>query len=240
MRLFFFCLLHLVATGASYAQGPKVYAFLPSNIRPHAMQGLISREAPGIDITFFGRYREFEVQLKQSRPDAIVTFRMVGENLAKESKNPLAPLLIGKREGETSEKFILLAVGKKIDLGQIENIGIGVVSLMGRRQMAHFLATEFKVGKIRIKTVTKLEDLLSLLQFQDVDAILVPESQLSYYNERSKLNLVATELDGITLALPVVFKITEDPNKIQQLEKAFQGLEPKIKGLLGVDQWIQP
>ena len=47
---------------------------------------------------------------------------------------------------------------------------------MGRRKMESFLSQKLGVERVRVRTVTKLEDLLSLLQFQDVDAIFVPKS----------------------------------------------------------------
>lgn len=241
-RIFLWCLLIGGLPALCLGQQrPKVYAFLPSNVRPHALQTLMAREAPDVDITFFGRFREFEVQVLQNKPDAVLTFPMVVEYMSQSESLGFKPLIQGVKDQKAVEAYVLLAVDRQIEVGAIDQTAIGVVSLMGRRQMGHYLADKFKVGKISIKTVTKLEDLLSLLQFEDVDAILVPESRLEYYKQRSKLNLVITRLPDVSYRLPVMFvspQLKEESQKT--LREALEKLEPKVSNLLGVDQWQNP
>ncbi|MBO1319032.1 hypothetical protein [Acanthopleuribacter pedis] len=220
---------------------PTVYAFLPSNLRPHALQSLMNREAPEVDIVFFGRFREFEVQVLQNKPDAVLTYPMVVEYLSQSENLSYKPLVTGIRAEKRVEPLMLMSVDRQIEVTSIDQTAIGVVSLMGRRQMGHFLADKFKVGKISIKTVTKLEDLLSLLQFEDVDAILVPESRLDYYKQRSKLNLVITPLPDVSYRLPILYVGPEAKEEDQKaLREAFGKMEKGVINLLGVDQWQTP
>ena len=52
---------------------------------------------------------------------------------------------------------------------------IGVVDILGRKKMPNFVS-EIVNTKTKVKRVAKPEDLLSLLQFKMVDAILLPKA----------------------------------------------------------------
>lgn len=217
------------------APKPRLYVFLPSPMRPHAMQSRLIKAYPKWDITVFGRYKEFERQINNAPPDAILTLPVVADQF-----KTFQIKLKGARSGKADETCVLLSVNQAISPLATLNNPIGVVDLLGRRKMETFLSQKLGVEKVRVRTVTKLEDLLSLLQFQDVDAIFVPKSIVEYYRERSRLNLIVNDLSSASIGLPIVaFKAATVGEAESGIDNLIN-LDEKLKELLGVDLWQRP
>lgn len=233
-RILLFILLCLPSIWAN-AQKPRLYVFMPSPMRPHAMQSRLVKAYPNWDITVFGRFKEFERQLENAPPEAILTLPVVVEQFAEFETE-----LVGARAGRAQEPVVLLSVNQAIVPSAPFNNPIGVVDLLGRRKMEALLSQKLGVERVKVRTVTKLEDLLSLLQFQDVDAIFVPKSIVDFYKERSRLRLVVNDLSGASLGLPVVAVHTQRTKATQGDLKSFFELDDKLKNLLGVDLWQRP
>lgn len=222
-------------TVMGYAQKPRLYVFLPSPMRPHALQTRLAKAVPNTQVTVFGRFREFERQIKNAPPDAILTLPPVAAQFDQFDIG-----LRGVRSGKENEPYVMLSVDKAFDPPTSGQEPIGVVDLLGRRDMEQFLALKLGLQKVRVRTVTKLEDLLSLLQFQDVNAIFVPQSIVDFYMERSRLNLIVNNLSDVKIGLPVLaFHHSESGDHAITI-KGFRDLDDNLKNLLGVDLWQRP
>lgn len=234
-RLWILWLVVLYA-GHLFAQSPKVYVFLPSNIRPHIMKQVLSEACPDIEFTVFGRYREFQARIDESPPDAIISLEPV---IARHTA--AVPILQGELDGEVAERYVLLSRDQPVDLARVKERVIGVFDLLGRSQMNKFLSSKLNVAEVkRVRTVTKLEDLLSLLQFRDADAILVPESKVTYYRSRTVMTLEITRLEDVTIGLPVVAALNADPSMMQTITQTLTQAVQDLEKTLGVEKWVQP
>lgn len=220
---------------AVLAQPPKLYVFLPSPMRPHAMQARLTKSFPKWDVTVFGRFREFERQLKTATPDAIITLPVVAGEF-----DTFTTWASGIRSGRTDEPYVLLSVNQAVPRSSLDTTTIGAVDLLGRRKMESFLSQKLHTDNIRVRTVTKLEDLLSLLQFQDVNAVFVPTTFINYYLERSRLNLIVNDLSDTTVGLPVLSVLQNTNQAYPKLLDRLLILDDNLKKLLGVDLWQRP
>lgn len=238
MKAFFIIFLQFMLIYPAFAQKPKVFVFLPSEIRARQMANLLElRFQKKIDVFVFPRYTEFRDSVRESQPDAILTLEPVAEHCSKIMKDVVIyePLVLGAKNGKKDDLYVFLSE-KPVEQEKIKEMTIGVVNLMGRRAMPSYLEKSLGV-RPRIKTVSKIEDLLSLLQFQYVDAILVSESKLDYYRKRSELKLTTSSID-LSVGLPALY-ISEDNKKYKTfLLEIFTNLDQDTNRKLGVDTWL--
>lgn len=169
----------------------RLYVFYPSVMRTHLIQKKLTQALPGIDVTVFGRYRDFRIKTKTDSPDAIL------------SKSPVIKQLTGYtmkqqglRDNNSNEAYVLVSVGKYINPAKMTGMSIGVFDILGRKGMKKFIRHYFR-AKLRLKRVSKMEDLLQLLTFNMVDAILIPQIYVNYFKTISKLNFVITPVPNM-------------------------------------------
>lgn len=231
-------LIQLFLLGFAHGQTkPKLYVFMPSNVRPNNMERFISDSCTQLQIQVFGRHRELRKGVEAAPPDAILAPDPVIKSIHyKEFKSAM----IGSRNNATEEKYVLVSVGQKIEMGQVAELAIGAVDLLGRRAMMEFITERLGHKPRKFEAVTKQEELLTILQFQDVDAIFVPDFLVeSYYKKRSKMDLVSTEVPN-PVSLPQMSIKSEDPQKLKLLKECLTGMSAKLNKKLGVEKWVSP
>lgn len=212
---------------------PVCYVFVPTADRPRAVQEKLNRDFPGMEFVVFGRIQEFRSRIIESEPDAILTLPLVLSSL------PRYEVVAQGLQGELNyEGVMLLSVDQPIAV-KASSV-IGVVDLLGRRSMQENVAAALRLESVKVRTVAKLEDLLTLLQFQDVDAILVPNSSVAYYTNRSRLNLVAAPIGSSRYGLPQFAVHRNRPAVARQLTGLMEVGGTEITTLLGVESWAKP
>jgi len=227
-----FTLMFLTVWGYSQKAPPELYVFLPSEIRPHAMKLVLADAFPDFNVTVFPRFRDFYKKVKEAKPNAFMTLAPIAESLDYQGA------LLGERSGAKQEPYVLLSENR-IDPDKMDGLAIGVVDLLGRRNMPEFVTSKLGGDKnLDVKTVTKLEDLLSMLSFNYVDAIFVPQSKVEYYMERTKLKLVRTDLADVVIGLPVVAVLDQEPETMDMLKQSLDQLKKELNEKLGVDRWV--
>ena len=87
--------------------------------------------------------------------------------------------------------------------------------------------------RARVERVTKIEDLLPLLQMQRVDAVLLPARLVGELRTASRLTLVERELE-LTVGLPAV--ASTGPGGAAVLT-AISRMPKDVSKLLGVEEW---
>jgi hypothetical protein len=107
--------------------------------------------------------------------------------------------------------------------------------LLGRKDTQAFVAKLLKVQDVKIKLVTKLEDLLSLLQFSAADAILVPASMVKPFSERSRLALFVRELPDAVVGRAAVSVLTSEPRAT--IVRSLQHLDTVTNKMMDIDGW---
>lgn len=211
---------------------------MPSNVRPNSMERFISNNCDKLQISVFGRHRDLRKNVEAAPPDAILTPDPVATSGPYDAYKSA---LRGLRDNETQESYVLVSVDQPIDLNAIDQLAVGAVDLLGRRAMQEFITTSLGGKKPKkIEPVTKQEELLTILQFQDVDAIFVQKHLVeSYFKKRSKMTLVATDLP-VRIKLPVLSVKATDQSKVDLLLECLRNLPPNIKNRLGVENWVAP
>lgn len=216
---------------AGVVEAAKVYVFYPSMARPNVVQTSLSSKAGGHEITVFGRLADFTAMMTATPPDVI----LVPKALADQYKG-FKVFLKGSRSGSATGDAVLLSTGAAVDPKAAGTMNLGIVGVLERPAMAGY-ASGIVGGAPKLKIVTKVEDLLPLLQFKSADAVLVGEDQVDDIKGKSAAQIVATVVPGAKWNFIVAAASNDDAGKaVEPVLKAFGAAEKK---LLGVDGWTK-
>jgi len=201
----------------------KLLVYLHVAVKQRAFQSLLSAGLPGVATTAVGRAADFERAL-QDAPDAVLSLPIV---LA---ANGLTPVLRGFAHGTADERYALVGTGAPPEAGKVASVG--ALDLLGREGTNKFVRR--LVGQqARVERVTKIEDLLPLLQVQRVEGVLLPSRLVGDLRAASRLALAGRDLDQ-TVALPAAASRGAGAAAVL----ATLGKMPKdLSKLLGVEEW---
>ena len=215
--------LTLLTSKASQAQAPKLLVFLHVSLKQRALQSLLENALPGVEVTAVGRIGDFERGLADA-PDAVLTLPVV--LVAKH----LQAQLQGQRGGASDEKYALVGADGAPEPSRIKTVG--ALDLLGRDGTHGFVARMLDAST-KVERVTKVEDLLPLLQMQRVDAILLPQRLLPAVRSASRINLIAREL-AKAVGLPAVAAL--GPGALA-ISASVARLPANLSQAIGVDSW---
>jgi hypothetical protein len=193
------------------------------------MQQKLSKACPGIEITVFGKYRDFSQSIKLNQPNSILAPARVIENL-----EGFQVALTGTRNGKPDERFLFVALDKNFNSGNLDGLSIGMVNFLGRKGMKNLIAKNFP-GAVKLKLVTKVEDLLPLLRFGMVKAVLVPKHFLDFFRVTSNLDFSITPSKKLRFNMGVI-GINKDKSS-EIILKEIKNLEANLSLMFGVDKW---
>jgi hypothetical protein len=201
----------------------KLLVYLHVAVKQRAFQSLLGAGLPGVTTTAVGRVADFERAL-QDAPDAVLTLPIV---LAAQSLNAA---LHGLAKGSMEERYSL--VGAEVSPEPNKIASVGALDLLGRDGTNRFVRR--LVGpQARVERVTKIEDLLPLLQMQRVEAVLLPARLVADLRAASRLALSVRELE-LTVGLPAV--ANTGPGGATVIS-AISKMPKDVSKLLGVDEW---
>jgi hypothetical protein len=207
----------------SSAAQPKLLVFLHVALKQLAFQSELQGALPGVTVTAVGRVPDFDRGLKEGQ-DAVLTLPVVM------AAKGLTPSMQGLRKGSTQETYALAAVDVAPDPQKISSLG--VIDLLGREGMNTFVMDLIGVQR-KVERVTKLDDLLPLLQMQRVDAVLLPARWVNELKSSSRLNLVWRELPK-GVALPA---IATPGSRGSGIAQSLRHLPSNLSATLGVTEW---
>jgi hypothetical protein len=212
----------LVAETAHALDG-RLLVFVHAAVKQRALQTGLQAALGGVEVTAVGRIADFERCLKEGT-DAVLAIPPVIV------ASRLSPSLRGARAGSTEEKYSVVGVGGVPDPDRIASVGaLDVLGRDGTNAFVHDLLG----AKPRVERVSKVEDLLPLLQMQRVDAVLLPLRLFSEIKSTSKLALTERQL-GKSVALPAVASVSAGGGRVVS---AVSKMPPDIAKILGVDSW---
>jgi hypothetical protein len=201
----------------------KLLVYLHVAVKQRAFQSLLGAGLPGVVTTAVGRVGDFERGLKDA-PDAVLSLPVVL------GANQLSPALRGFSRGSSEERYALVGAGSAPEAGKVASVG--ALDLLGRDGTNRFVRSMVN-QRARVERVTKIEDLLPLLQMQRVDAVLLPSRLVGELRTASRLTLVERELEQ-TVGLPAV--ANTGPAGAAVLTAI--GKMPKdVSKLMGVEEW---
>jgi hypothetical protein len=208
---------------AVQASVPRLLVFLHLALKQRALQGELSAALHGVLITTVGRIGDFDRALDEGQ-DAILTLPPVLR------ARSLTPKLQGIRAGIPDEPYALVGVDVVPDPARLTTIG--ALDLLGREGTAEFVR-ELIGQPTKVERVSKVEDLLPLLQMQRVDAIVVAARLADELRQMSRMNLTLLQLPK-RVGLPTVAAL--GPSGAQAVS-AIARLPASASQLLGVDEW---
>jgi hypothetical protein len=223
------CLAMTFAAAAVALAGPAraatgtllVHLHVP--VKQRAFQSRLGAGLPGVTATAVGRVADFDRAL-QDGPDAVLTLPVVL------GAKGLALALRGSMHGSTEERYALVGTGSTPDPAHVASVG--AIDILGREGTNRFV--QGLIGAhVRVERVTKMEDLLPLLQLQQVEAVLLPARFVAELRAASRLPLSERELET-TVGLPAA--ASTGPNGPSVLD-AIRKMPAELSGLLGVDEW---
>src|SRR6187402_1288842 len=201
----------------------KLLVYLHVAVKQRAFQSLLGAGLPGVTTTAVGRLADFERGLQDS-PDAVLTLPVV---LAAQG---LSPTLRGQARGSNEERYALVGAGSAPEAGKVGSVG--ALDILGREGTNRFVKR--LVGQqARIERVTKIEDLLPLLQMQRVEAVVLPSRLVSDLRAASRLSLSEREL-VVTVGLPAASSVGAGGAAVLG---AIGRMPRDVSKLLGVEEW---
>jgi hypothetical protein len=213
----------VLAGRVAQAGSPRLLVFVHVAVKQRALQSQLQAHLVGIEVTAVGRIGDFDRTLKEGT-DAALSLSMVLV------AHGLSPKLYGQRKGAKEEVYSLVAADKPPDPARVATVG--ALDLLGRDGTTSFVH-KLVGAKPKVERVTKVEDLLPLLQMQRADAILLPSRLYADLKSASRLNLAQTELPG-KVGLPAVAVV--GPAGAQVLAAIAKMAAGECKAL-GVDEW---
>ncbi len=217
----------LVATfltaGQASAQEAKLLVFLHLAVKQRALQSALQEALPGVKVIAVGRLGDFERGLADGA-DAVLAIPPVLANFK------LGAKLRGYNGGSFDEKYSLLGVETSPDPTKVASVG--ALDLFGREGTNGFVK-ELLNASPKVERVSKVEDLLPLLQMQRVESVLLPARLVPEIKSASKLNLVTRDLTK-QVGLPAVAVVTPEGDRIVA---AVSKMSPATSKTLGVDSW---
>jgi hypothetical protein len=168
---------------ASAARG-RLVVFVQTAVKQRALQAMLQSALSELTVTAVGRVADFDRALEEA-PDAVLTLPIVLV------ARGMSPQVRGCRNGATEEPYALVGVDAPPNPANIKTIG--AVDLLGRDGTNDFVRG--LVGSsVKVERVTKIEDLLPLLQMQRADAVLIPSRLYQDLASTSSLRLAQHEL----------------------------------------------
>ncbi|MBC8132894.1 MAG: hypothetical protein H7X95_07920 [Deltaproteobacteria bacterium] len=132
---------------------------------------------------------------------------------------------------------MLLSANARLE-GSLSNKVIGAVDVLGRKDTQAFVANLLKTPDVHTKLVTKVEDLLSLLQFSAADAVLLSESAAKGLGERTRMSLFTRALPEVRVGRAAVAVLSPHAQPI--VSKSLQSLDGATNRLIGIETWSTP
>ena len=202
---------------------PKLLVFLHLSVKQRALQGELQAALPQLTVTAVGRVADFDRALSQGQ-DAVLTAGPVLE------ARTLTPRLQGYRLGSRDEAYGLVAAGHTPDPAQ--TAVVGALDLLGRDGTTAFV--HGLLGRTpKVERVTKVEDLLPLLQVEQADSIVLASRLVPELQQASQMKLLSRELEkrvslpGLAVLTPQGAEVARDLPKLPQA----------LSKTLGVDEW---
>jgi hypothetical protein len=208
---------------------PRVVVFLPGR-NGAAVEASLKSNMAGVDVEVLARSSDLKDALGKGA-DAVIASSAVLRD------HGLTPAMRGV--GAAAEaKFVAVSFNGEVQRTRLPSMTLGVVDDRGRKQTTQFVSNLIGAPKPKLRRVGKLEDLLPLLQFKMVDAVLIREADVTGFERRTEQKLfISAPLGTATESVAVAFIAG---GRRQVIERAVLGLGAEAKENLGVGRWAGP
>ncbi len=208
------------AGGAS----PRLVVFWPGRSTSALASNLRPRFS-GIDVAVSSNTTALKSAIDQGA-DAVMASPSVLRSLG------LSPALTGA--GGDGGAFVVVALKDALTNEALRGATVGMVDELGRKGMPALVAKLIGERAPKLRRVTKVEDLLPLLQFQIAAAVIVRQSDLATLRSRTEQELFTRVLTNHREPLAVGFV---DGGRRAIVERAVRAVDGATNRSLGVESW---
>jgi hypothetical protein len=201
----------------------KLLVYLHVAVKQRAFETLLETALPDVTPTAVGRIADFDRALGEGT-DAVLTLPIVL------SAKGLTPGLKGYSNGADDERYALVGSGVTLDPAKVA--AVGALDVLGREGTTAFVR-RLVSPQARVERVTKVEDLLPLLQMQRVEGVLAPSRLVPALQATSRLPLSPRDLDA-KVGLPAAAAVGTGGAAVL---KTIARMGAPLSRMLGVDQW---
>lgn len=220
----------LAGLASVWASGrARAFVFVPTDEKSMNIEKKLAEAAHLMAFTVFGRAKDLEQSVHQSNPEVVIAPEPTLRDLG------LAPALLGRRAGSTTEPYVLITVDQPASPKSMQPHTVGVLGIMDHSSMKRHCGELLGTGDQKIKTVTKYADLLPLLQFKVAQGVILPKRLSGTLTSRSALKLISNDIpDGrVGLTSAAIQSQQARSAVIDQLKKLNGG----AMAALGVEDW---
>lgn len=206
---------------------PRLLVYWPGRASG-PLEDALRQNLAGVDVEVLTRSSDFTARLGSASADAVMAAPYVLR------QNGLTPSLTASGLGAG---FVAVSLGEPVTKSSLPRASLGIVDELGRKRTPAFVASLLGVSKPPpLRRVGKVEDLLPLLQFDMVKAVLLRSRDVPVLEARTQQKLYTVELDGARAPVAVAFV---RGGRRQQVEQGVLGMDEDARTALGVESWTR-
>lgn len=215
------------ATGAKATPtregAPRVLVYAPGKSAA-AIERSLRAGLPGIELRVLVRAGELKEALATTPADAVLA------SPAALAQSGLSAAITGVSAG----RWVAASLDPALTRDRLASVTIGVVDELGKKGMTARVAEILGTATAPpLRRVAKLEDLLSTLQLELAQAVIVRDSELATLTARTQRKLSVIELRAAE-AMAVAFV---EGGRRAAVERAILALDAGARAELGVERW---
>ena len=221
------------APGVSEApSGRMLYVHAPTGIDADGLRRGLSRHLRGVRVALFASESALRAQAAKSPPDGVLASPSVIASLGYPSR-------LRTERAASGRTFYLVSKDEPLDRSRWAKATVGIVSSRPRAAVAREVQRSLGLSKPpSIRKVSKADDLLPLLQFRMVDAVLVEPARIARLKGRTKLTLASQKIveptNGASLAAGFANVASRDA-----IERQLLGLGESARDEMGTGKWVR-
>ena len=215
----------------SAASRPKMYVYVPAG--GDGLRRGFRRHLVNVDIEVFSSEAGLKTRAAQVPPDVVVGSPSLLQSLG------WAAQLSTEGGGSATAMAYLVSKSEPLVRAKWAQSTVGIVSAKPRADAARSVQRQLGLPRPpKIRKVSKTDDLLPLLQFDMVDAVLVDAQRLPRLKNRTKLSLATQEVSG---AKPIGRLAAGFSNAASrdEIEQKLLGLKESARAEMGTGKWVR-
>ena len=210
-----------------------IYVLNTSLNQPKAIEKKLAQKFEGFNIKVFSRFVDLKSMIKKSKPSLIIAPFETLTALGYKDKITLKGLYNKK----TKQNQFIVYMDSTLTPSTSKELKIGVLNIAGRTHMKKLISNNISPN-FKIKTATKLEDLIPMLTFKTAHCILVNQLQLIRLKQRTKSILHETPILKYKLGTTSIALVSDKADDItKKMITILKSLTKEDLLILGVQAW---
>ena len=220
-----------VAPDSAAGDARRIFVLAPAGINAGGLQRGLRRHLAGVEVRLFSSRAELKAEASKTQPDAVLASPSMLKSIGWAAR-------LSAIQPSEGRNMHLVSVGDPLARARWAEATIGVVSAKPRNDAARAAQATLRLSKTpKIRKVSKADDLLPLLQFRMVDAVLVDSSALPRLKKRTKLALSTQEVTGSRGGEALAAGFSDAASR-SEIERQLLGLNESAREEMGTGKWV--